>query len=434
MAALDFPASPSVGQGYGNWRWDGYSWVPLAIAPLTYTTISPAANPPQGPIVGNWWWQSDTGRLYIYYDDGNSKQWVGAQPGVTALALMDLAALGPNLNPGDVITANGPNDFGHVPARIASDFRNKVINGDFLFWQYGTSQTTAGYGSDDRWYNQNVGTTKNHLLVAHPVGQTLVPGNPVNFSRTIVTSVAGAGNNCYKFQRIEDVRTLSGRLATVTFWAKADAAKNIAVAFAQVFGTGGSPSATVQVSAPTTCALTTAWQKFSFTVQVPSIAGMTLGINNDHYLQSSFWFDAGSNFNALTNSLGQQSGTFDIAHVSLVDGDATQEIDPFTPRHAQQELALCQRYYETQVLTLNNVAVSTGSQGVPMRFTWEARKRRIPQVSDMTLVASGGSGSLSGGSVGFINSQLASCDCQANPATVNTLGVCTFTLTASAEL
>lgn len=31
--------------------------------------------------------------------------------------------------------------------------------------------------------------------------------------------------------------------------------------------------------------------------------------------------------------------------VSLVRGDATMESDPFAPRHIQQELALCQRYY-----------------------------------------------------------------------------------------
>lgn len=33
--------------------------------------------------------------------------------------------------------------------------------------------------------------------------------------------------------------------------------------------------------------------------------------------------------------------------VSLVPGDATGEVNPFSPRHPQQELALCQRYFET---------------------------------------------------------------------------------------
>ena len=34
-----------------------------------------------------------------------------------------------------------------------------------------------------------------------------------------------------------------------------------------------------------------------------------------------------------------------IAHVSLVEGDATNEDDPFSQRHIQQEVALCQRYF-----------------------------------------------------------------------------------------
>jgi len=34
-------------------------------------------NPPPEPwFHGDWWWQSNTGNSFIYYDDGNSKQWV----------------------------------------------------------------------------------------------------------------------------------------------------------------------------------------------------------------------------------------------------------------------------------------------------------------------------------------------------------------------
>lgn len=39
--------------------------------------------------------------------------------------------------------------------------------------------------------------------------------------------------------------------------------------------------------------------------------------------------------------------------VSVIAGDATSGTDPFYPRHIQQELALCQRYY--QVLTANRI-------------------------------------------------------------------------------
>lgn len=225
-------------------------------------------------------------------------------------------------------------------------FRNKIINGDFDIWQRGTSQTGNAYGSDDRWLNDAVGTTHVHSRQDFTIGQTDVPTSAKHFSRTVVTSVAGAGNYAIKYQKIEGVRSLAGKTATITFWAKADAAKNIATSHTHFFGSGGSPSATINSFLPQTHSLTTSWQKFSYTVDVPSISGKTLGTNGDDYLQLLFWFDAGSTYSSYTNSLGQQSGTFDIAHVSVVEGDATLEDDPFEPRHYQQELALCQRYYE----------------------------------------------------------------------------------------
>lgn len=55
--------------------------------------------------------------------------------------------------------------------------------------------------------------------------------------------------------------------------------------------------------------------------------------------------------------------------VSLVPGDATAEDDPFSPRHIQQELALCLRYYYSTkvVFYSNHVGVITISFLVPMR-------------------------------------------------------------------
>ena len=223
---------------------------------------------------------------------------------------------------------------------------NQIINGDFLFWQRATSQTSSGYDSNDRWTNRHSGSTKTTSRQTFTLGQTDVPGNPKYYSRTVVTSSAGASNYVIQTQRIEGVGTLAGKTATLTFYAKADSTKNIATSFTQRFGTTGSPSSDVTGIEATTHALTTSWQKFSVTVDIPSISGKTLGTDNNDNLDLFFWFDAGSDFDAQNNSLGQQSGTFDIAHVSLVEGDATNEDDPFSPRHIQQEFALCKRYYE----------------------------------------------------------------------------------------
>ena len=51
------------------------------------TTISDT--PPSSPSAGEMWWESDTGRLKIYYNDGSSSQWVDAYP--TSAATSDPA-------------------------------------------------------------------------------------------------------------------------------------------------------------------------------------------------------------------------------------------------------------------------------------------------------------------------------------------------------
>ena len=225
-------------------------------------------------------------------------------------------------------------------------FRNKIINGNFEVWQRGTSQTNSGYGSADRWGNYHSGSSKTTSRQTFTFGQTDVIGNPKYYSRTVVTSVAWAGSYVIEEQRIEDVTTLSGKTATLTFYAKADSSKNIAVEAVQYFGTGGSPSSQVSGIYIKTCSLTTSWQKFSFTVNLPSVSGKTIGSDNNDFLKFNFWFEGGSTYDARTNSLGQQSGTFDIAHVSLVEGDATGEDDPFDYRHPAQEQKICERYYQ----------------------------------------------------------------------------------------
>jgi hypothetical protein len=39
-------------------------------------------SPPASPVVGQTWWQSSSGNSFVYYDDGNSLQWVPSHVGV----------------------------------------------------------------------------------------------------------------------------------------------------------------------------------------------------------------------------------------------------------------------------------------------------------------------------------------------------------------
>ena len=235
--------------------------------------------------------------------------------------------------------AFGLAQLGNAYSDGALSNRSKIINGNFDVWQRGTSGS-SGYIAD-RWTTVSSGSTTAISRQSFTLGQTDVPDEPIYFHRVVVTSVAGAGSNAILVQRVEGVRNLAGQAATLSFWAKADASKNIAAEFVQVYGSGGSPSSATIAIGVTTIALTTAWQKFTVTVNIPSISGKTLGTAGDDFLSMNFWFDAGGDFNGRTNSLGQQSGTFDIAQVQLEVGDTAT---PFEHRSFGQELALCQRY------------------------------------------------------------------------------------------
>jgi hypothetical protein len=242
-------------------------------------------------------------------------------------------------------------------------FRNKIINGNFDIWQRGTS-LASGTGFRylaDRFQNNSTGSTYTASQQSFTVGQTDVPNNPSFFYRTVVSSVAGNNNQTTFIQGIEGVETLAGKTATLSFYAKADSSKNISIEFGQVFGTGGIPSSNVDGIGVQKLSLTTSWQKFTVTANIPSISGKTIVTDNNNNLTCVFWLDAGSNWNSRTNSLGQQSGTFDIAQVQLEEGSVAT---PFELRPIGTELALCQRYYEKSYRYDVNPATATSNSEV----------------------------------------------------------------------
>jgi hypothetical protein len=257
-------------------------------------------------------------------------------------------------------------------------FRNRIINGNFDIAQRGTSfvNPASGTYTSDRWVTFRTGSSATYSRQAFTLGQTSVPGEPTYFFRAAVTTSAGAGNFVHIQQRIESVGTFAGQQITVSFWAKADAAKPISVELEQQFGTGGSPSAAILGLSVTKVTLGTSWQKVTVTATVPSISGKTLGSNNNDVLGINIWFDAGSDFNARTDSLGQQSGTFDIAQVQIEPGSVAT---PFERRPIGAELALCQRYYETGRVSAFAGVINTHHLGAPCFY--KVTKRAVPTVA-----------------------------------------------------
>ena len=221
-----------------------------------------------------------------------------------------------------------------VATQNALGVRNLIINGNFDIWQRGTSISLSGSAyTADRF---KVGAASGSFArQSFTLGQTEVPNEPSYYGRWTINSNS---QNYEVHQRIEDVRTLAGQTATLSFYARRPSGSTtINARIVQYFGTGGSPSSTV-VTSLGTVALTTDWQKFTFTVNVPSISGKTLGTDNNH----SLWVGV-----QITDT---NTGTIDFSQIQFEKGDIAT---PFEHRPYDMELARCQRYYVKWLVPTN---------------------------------------------------------------------------------
>jgi hypothetical protein len=245
-------------------------------------------------------------------------------------------------------------------------FKNKIINGNFDIWQRGTTflaPTNNGY-SADRWINFSAGTSAILTRQAFSLDQTQVPGNPTYFARINVTSVTGAANHAVLDQRIEDVRTLAGQTATLSFWAKADAPKNIGICMVQSRRSGDVINDAIGA---TLIPLTTSWQKYTQTFQLPIISNTVMLTSNAHAITLQIYFDAGTSFASKSANLGHQSGVFDLAEIQLEEGSVAT---PFEQRPIGLELSLCQRYYEVGNTVQSLPASNDSNTGTYLGDNW----------------------------------------------------------------
>lgn len=204
-------------------------------------------------------------------------------------------------------------------------FKNRIINGNFDIWQRGTSFSNPNdtYTADRFLVVPGGGTTGDTVSQqTFTPGQTDVPGEPTYFLRFAVGATSA---NRVMHHRVEDVRTFAGQTCTLSFYAKASTAHSSSVEFQQNFGSGGSTAVT---QSPIAYTMSTSWQKFTFTVTLPSIAGKTIGTSSYLYV-------------AFIRSLPASSVSIDIAQMQFEKGPQATSFD-YRPYGA--ELALCQRY------------------------------------------------------------------------------------------
>jgi hypothetical protein len=242
-------------------------------------------------------------------------------------------------NDGETLVADSSTSTGlRYNANYAAG-KNKVINGDFNIWQRGTSFAmstgVATYTADRMRSVMPSGATISR--------QTFTPGTaPVAgyegqfYFNAVITSNA---QNYEHGQFIENARTFAGQTVTFSFWARSTVgAQPMNVSMFQNFGTGGSPSSQVTISATsgtTPYTPTSSWVRYIYTFDVPSVSGKTFGTNNDSYL----WVRFGQYTTTATNT------SVDYWGVQLEAGSVATAFQTATGT-IQGELAACQRYYQ----------------------------------------------------------------------------------------
>jgi hypothetical protein len=274
-----------------------------------------------------------------------------------------------------------------------SGARNRIINGDMRIDQRngGASVTpTAGTYTLDRWYCAMPVTSKYSV-----VRNTTAPTGFTNSA--LVTSLSaytvGASETFNIQQVIEGFNvadlnygTASAVTTTLSFWVRSSLTGTFGGAIQNGSGSRSYPF-TFTVSAANT---------FEYkTIAVPGDTSGTWPSDNTAAMAVIFslgtgstlsgtagsW--SGSNFKSATGAtsvVGTNGATFYITGVQIESGSVAT---PFERRSYGQELALCQRYFETNPTDEYLFGVYPGGTNVfvAYSYTWKAAKRAIPTVT-----------------------------------------------------
>ena len=243
---------------------------------------------------------------------------------------------------------------------IADLFSNKnvIINGDFNLWQRNTSFTSIAdqQYSADRWIYGKSGAMVHDISRSTDVPTVAQAGRGFNYSllidcQTIDNSIS-ATDYCVIEQRIEGYNflPLAQKPLTLSFWVKATKT-GIHCAYIKNLGGDKTYVAEFTINASDT------WEFKTINFPASPSAG-TWNYSNSIGLSIGFTLTCGSNLQTTpgawqnngaigssnqVNACDSASNNFRICGVQLESGSVATD---FEQRNFQQELILCQRYFE----------------------------------------------------------------------------------------
>jgi hypothetical protein len=352
----------------------------------TPSSLTVSDTPPTGVPDGALWWESDSGLLYVRYNDGNTTQWVIACPQPDINAFMTAAQavrydtpqmllpfqqqqgrLNINAAPFDAMAYSGLQINGAME-----------VNQEFSTGGPPTLSATTRYIVDG-WQVATIG--------AQALACAQNPFAPPGFVTSLVVQTTtanaspAAGNLCAIRHCIEGYRvarlawgTSNAQPITLSFWVYANRPGNYSGALANAaanrsyqFAFTINAAATWEYKTVTIPGdLTGTWAKdntIGLYLHITLMAGST-------YLSTANVWGAG-NFYGVTgtvNGVAATSDLFAITGVIVLPGNEAPSAarSPFIMRPFPQELELCKRYYEKSYnyATAAGAAIGAGQNNI----------------------------------------------------------------------
>ena len=214
------------------------------------------------------------------------------------------------------------------PSKVSNlhPYKNRLINGDMSVAQRGTSSSSNGYVSLDRWYvNQSGGSTTFSQETNSNPSET---GGLQKYARLNVSS---SSDYTGIRQPIEDVTSVPEGTITISFYAKGTAPTGgLYVSATQHFGSGG--PADVVVNTQITSSLTSSWVRYSAQLTLPSIDGITIG--------------AGSYLAIFVGQYSNSSSTAYDLNITGIQAEVGTSASNFEFLPYDVNLKRCERYYQ----------------------------------------------------------------------------------------
>jgi hypothetical protein len=264
---------------------------------------------------------------------------------------------------------------GYISAANQFTFRNKLINGAMQVAQRATAATNVtlngvGYTTVDRWFayqNGSVGVQTSQVAPSLSQFQYCLKWGRPSGNTTTGTTVIG--------QALETVNSieLQNTPITLSFWAKCGAnfsSTANALTTLVYTGTGADQAASLMVTGSwtgsatpinTTTTLTTSWQRFTYTATTGA------AIN-----QVGVYF----NWNPTGTA-----GADDYVYITGLQLEKGPVVTAYETRPYATELALCQRYYWSELGSLFASGVAYDTVEAHVRVQYPVPMRTSPTVT-----------------------------------------------------